>query len=66
MNIKQEYVDRRNGNEHINFTYVGGFEGVIFTAANHTVIFQKGNTAVEFHISEIAELIPYFEKWSKL
>jgi hypothetical protein len=62
MNIKQEY--KENGKEIVNFTYVGAPRGVVFDGG--TVIFRNGDEEIRFFISEIVDLIPYFEKWNKV
>ena len=62
MEIKQEYKDKE-GNEVVNFTYIGEPEGVIFDGSN--VIFRNRDITTSFYITQIAELMPYFEKWIK-
>lgn len=59
MNIKQEYKDEQG--EHVSFTYIGDFEGATFDG--NFVIFRKGNKKISFYITEIEELIPYFQRW---
>ena len=59
MNIKQEY--KEDGKEYVNFTYIGEPRGVIFDGS--IVTFRNGGTELKFFITEIEELMPYFQAW---